>query len=235
MALKLAAFDLDETLCPLGGAIGGGTLALLRELEGAGVTTAISSGKPVHYLCAIARQAGLPQMVLMGENGAAVQFGIDFPPKRWYQRPIAAHTREALASLQAQLSDAFGERIWFQPNQVQLTPFFPPSDTALHNELRAFLTDAIKEDMGITMYDQNDCIDLCPTGLDKGTGLRYLCGQMGLSIEETAAVGNGVNDVPMLLAAGTSIGIGTVPLDGAKEMRPTIEDALRRLIELAAP
>ncbi len=77
----------------------------------------------------------------------------------------------------------------------------------------AFLAQELNaEKAGITVYDQSDCIDLCPTGLDKGSGLAFLCTRMGWELSETAAVGDGVNDEPMLRAAGCSIGIGRQPV-----------------------
>ena len=57
--LKIAVFDLDGTLCAVGKSIQPKTLALLRKLQDKGVQIAISSGKPIYYLCGTARQAGL--------------------------------------------------------------------------------------------------------------------------------------------------------------------------------
>lgn len=133
----------------------------------------------------------------MGENGASVQRGVDLPPRFHYRMPVAPHTHAALTQLQEKLEAEFGPRIWFQPNQTEVTPFF--SDETTHADLRTFLAQELNaEKAGITVYDQSDCIDLCPTGLDKGSGLAFLCTRMGWELSETAAVGDGVNDEPML-------------------------------------
>lgn len=228
--LKIAVFDLDGTLCAVGKSIQPKTLALLRKLQDRGVQIAISSGKPIYYLCGTARQAGLEDMILMGENGASVQFGVNLPPKDYYWMPVAPHTTEALRSLHRQIVEEFGDRVWMQPTQVEVTPFFPPEDLALHEELRAFMKRAVTPDMGVTIYDQRDCFDLCPTGLDKGSGLAYLCERMGWDIADAAAVGDGVNDEPMLRAAGYSIGIGEQRVAGAKDMATTINEAIEKLL-----
>ena len=228
--LKVAVFDLDGTLCAVGKAIQPETLEGLRKLQEKGVQIAVSSGKPIYYLCGTARQAGLEDLILMGENGASVQFGVNLPPKDYYWMPVAPHTTEALHALHRQIVETFGNRVWMQPTQVEVTPFFPPEDLALHEELRAFMQQAVKPEMGVTIYDQRDCFDLCPTGLDKSSGLAYLCSRMGWDIGDAAAVGDGVNDEPMLRAAGYSVGIGQTQVAGAKDMAATIGEAIEKLL-----
>lgn len=226
--LKLAVFDLDGTLCPVGRAILPETLRALRALQARGVQLAVSSGKPVYYLCGLVRQTGLSDMLLMGENGAAVQRGVDLPPAFHARRDVPAHTRAALEKIRGKLTAEFGGRIWLQPSEIEVTPFF--ADEQTHEDLRAFMRREVRcAEMGITIYDQSDCFDLCPTGLDKGSGLQFLCGLLGLSMADTAAVGDGVNDEPMLRAAGRSIGIGQRAVPGAQSTVPTIGEAIALL------
>ena len=231
--LKLAVFDLDGTLCAVGKPILPETLHALHELRSRGVQIAVSSGKPIYYLCGTARQAGLADLILMGENGASVQFGVELPPQRYYWMPVPEQTAAALAGLKKKLSETFGGRIWLQPTQVEVTPFFPPEDLALHEELRAFVRREVREEMNIAVYDQRDCVDLCPAGIDKGSGLAYLCRELGISTADAAAVGDGVNDAPMLRTAGYSIGIGMQPVAGAKDSAETIGEALEKLLARA--
>lgn len=226
--LKLAVFDLDGTLCPVGRAVLPETLSALRALQEKGVQLAVSSGKPVYYLCGLVRQTGLSDMILMGENGASVQRGVDLPPAFHARMEVPAHTRAALAMLREKLAAEFGRRIWLQPNQIEVTPFF--ADEQTHEDLRAFMRREVRcEEMGITIYDQSDCFDLCPTGLDKGSGLQFLCDLLGLSMADAAAVGDGVNDEPMLRVAGRSIGIGQKDVPGAQITVPTIGEAIALL------
>lgn len=49
------------------------------------------------------------------------------------------------------------------------------------------------------------------TGGDKGTALAWLADHHGLGIEETVAVGDWMNDVPMLERAGRSFAMGQAP------------------------
>jgi hydroxymethylpyrimidine pyrophosphatase-like HAD family hydrolase len=79
-------FDLDGTLCPIGKPISDGVVAGLRELEERGHRVALCSGKPTYYLCGMMRQVGLKDPVLLGENGGVIQFGVDLPPKHFYEQ-----------------------------------------------------------------------------------------------------------------------------------------------------
>jgi hydroxymethylpyrimidine pyrophosphatase-like HAD family hydrolase len=50
-------------------------------------------------------------------------------------------------------------------------------------------------------------------GIDKGTGLEWLASHYGLSLDEVIAVGDWLNDVPMLERAGLSFAMAQAPED----------------------
>ena len=54
-----------------------------------------------------------------------------------------------------------------------------------------------------------DClIEIVPKGISKASALRSLAEKLGIAIEETMAIGDAYNDLPMLKAAGKSIAMG---------------------------
>ena len=73
----LVVFDLDGTLAKVGDASTAETVALLHRIRETGARIALSSGKPTFYLCAFARQLGLQDAVLVGENGSVQDISID--------------------------------------------------------------------------------------------------------------------------------------------------------------
>ena len=50
--------------------------------------------------------------------------------------------------------------------------------------------------------------ELAVKGLSKGTGVNAVCAHYGADISDTIAIGDSLNDMPMLLAAGHSVAIG---------------------------
>lgn len=52
---------------------------------------------------------------------------------------------------------------------------------------------------------QQGYLDILPTGISKGTGVKQLCEYLGISIEKCICVGDGENDIPMLKEAGLGI------------------------------
>ena len=58
------------------------------------------------------------------------------------------------------------------------------------------------------VYSEKSSLESTPLGVDKGAGLLRLCEALGIRKEETAAVGDGENDLAMLRMAGLGIAMG---------------------------
>ncbi|MGN1262261.1 MAG: HAD family hydrolase, partial [Candidatus Enteromonas sp.] len=67
---RLVALDLDDTLAPIAKPASMEAVSSLRALEERGTVIALCSGKPLYYLTGFARQLGLKDIYLIGENGA---------------------------------------------------------------------------------------------------------------------------------------------------------------------
>ena len=203
---KLVVFDLDGTLAPVGGPISADDIAKLKKLEDAGVRIAISSGKTLYYLIGMFRQVGLKEPIFIGENGNVIAYNIQLPPNILETvKPAQAYfnMREKII---AQTQQLFGGRFWMQPNEVMLTLFFKDCDTRAR--LRSYFDSIDCKD--IVVYEHIDSFDIVPAFIDKRTSLRALGSDMGMSSEDMVAVGDGVNDIPMLEYCGLSIGIGNL-------------------------
>jgi Cof subfamily protein (haloacid dehalogenase superfamily) len=54
-----------------------------------------------------------------------------------------------------------------------------------------------------------DCIvEVMPKGVDKGTGVKAIAERLGIAREDVVAVGDGMNDLPMLEWAGKGVAVG---------------------------
>lgn len=227
--IKLIAFDLDGTLAPIGEPIGSDTVKLLHKLADTGVHIAVASGKPTYYLCGLLRQAGLPDAILVGENGAVIEFGVGLPPSRSVTLPYSDAARESLRFIRDGL-DALLPHLWYQPNSVALTPFFSRDTDA--DAIARFLDENSSRISDVTVYRQCDCYDIVPVGIDKGAGLSYLCGMLGITSADVIAVGDGTNDYPMFDFADISIGINVADKSRVRYNFESINSALSFILSL---
>jgi len=226
---KLIAFDLDNTLAPVGKAISPGDCELLHALEDQGVRVALCSGKPTYYLCGFARQLGLDQPILVGENGGVIQFGVDLPPKQYYTLPCSPESKHSIRLLHEAIVDRL-PRMWFQPNITALTPF--PTCQEDFDAIEDAIASLGEELRDVTVYRHFDSYDIMPNGITKGSGLAYLSRLLGLSAEETIAVGDGINDYPMFEYAGLALGVGLKEPDRVHRNFDTSTQVLQHLLEL---
>lgn len=225
--IRMIAFDLDKTLAELEQAVPSAVVARLQEYENKGVAIALCSGKPAFYLSGFVRQMSLNRPVLIGENGAVLQLGIILPPSEEYYMEADPKSIQLLEEMKREVKENYQEGIWLQPNEVELTIFFRNQE--YKDRIGAYLGSKLSEAQNLGLvdrYDHDDCFDLSPKGIDKGTGLRFAAGLLGILMEEVAAVGDNTNDYPMFEVAGSSVGIALKEPERAKYNVKGILEAL---------
>ena len=220
---RLIALDLDGTLAALGQPIPAPFLEKLSQWEQAGHTIALCSGKPVYYLCGLLRQCALRRPAMIGEDGAVWQLGVDLPPKHYGQLPLSPAAQAGLEYLKKELGLAL-PHLWYQTNQVCLTPF--PATAADFTAIEALLAKEKPDTLDLRVYRHNDSFDICPANVNKGAGLLALARALKLSPQATVAVGDGENDLPMFSRAALSVGIGLKDPGAVTKNCPTPWDAL---------
>lgn len=217
-------FDLDNTLAGLGKPAEDSTVSLLRKLEKRGHIV-ISSGKPLYYLCGFARQLGLGHPILMGENGALIQFGVDLPPKVVLRTDYPKGADKEIESLRQRIVSLFPD-IWFQPNEVCLTPF-PTREREW--EAIGSMAKELKESE-LDVFRHNDSFDFIPKGIDKGKGCRILAEYLGLGKEQIYGFGDARNDIPLLESCGHSYAVSEALRPYAEHYIKSIDEALENLL-----
>jgi hydroxymethylpyrimidine pyrophosphatase-like HAD family hydrolase len=203
---KILVFDLDGTLAPVGLGVTDADVKKLKALEKVGYTIVVCSGKPSYYLCGLMRQIELVAPIMVGENGGTVQFGVSLPPPKYIVHPYSRKAKEQICMMRRLIDEQYGERIWYQPNEIGLTPF--PPDEDVFDGIQSIIDshrDALDE---LLIYRHADCFDLIPKNINKSNGLALLSGELNVSGSDFIAVGDGSNDVPMFEFADISIGIG---------------------------
>ncbi len=203
--IKLIVFDLDGTLAKVGKGMLDSDIELLKKIEATGVNIAVCSGKPCYYLCGFMRQIGLKRPILVGENGGEIVFGVDLPPMIHKILPYSDDAKHSLRFLKEGF-DSLIPDIWYQPNNVGLTPFLKREED--FEIVAGFIKENEDKLKDIVVYRHFDCFDIMPEGIDKGNGVKYLAEMLNIERNEIMAVGDSINDYPMFEFAGCSIGVG---------------------------
>lgn len=215
--VKLLAFDIDNTLASINEPILPKTVSRLKELEESGIKIAFVSGKPAIYLSGLARQTGLKDPIIIGENGLNIYYGCAVPPLKIIDADVDRETHEILHSIKNDIIRRLGDKIWFQPNAVSVTAFpMAWEDMYLLKEMMAelFQNETVAEKL--VYYTHLDSIDIAPKKVNKGSALSKLLEIEGWGKQDVIAVGDGENDIPMFEQAGFSIGVnfrGQYPVD----------------------
>ena len=228
--IKLVAFDLDGTLAELGKGMTQDQVELLKGLEEKGIKIAICSGKPTYYLCGFMRQIGLKQPILVGENGAVIQFGVDLPPKNFFVAPYSAEAAETIRFFSEEIHKRIPDA-WYQPNMVELTPFLQrESDFSIVEACLEEMKDHLRD---VSVYRFSDCYDFVPNGITKKSGMENLGKLLGITADEMVAAGDGENDLPMFEYAKISVGVGEKVKAYVDKCFENTTDMLKYLTEIA--
>ena len=202
--MQLLVLDLDGTLAPYDAATAPANVETLKKAEQAGVRICLCSGKPVFYLCAFMRQFGLQDPILIGENGAEIQFGYKLPPPYFYRMPYSERAEKSLRFFEAEIKKTLPE-MWFQPNKTELSPF--PKSAREFEIIDTIIANHRDKAQDIRILKYHDCFDFIPVNINKGAALRFLADKLGISTEEICCIGDSKNDFPMFEVAGKSYGI----------------------------
>lgn len=224
---KVLIFDLDGTLAKIGKPIEQEDIERLKNLYKIGYQIAVCSGKPIYYLCGMFRQTGLEQMIFIGENGAAIQHGVELPPKRFLFHQYSKKAKKQLNDIRIIIEERC-EAIWFQPNDVGVTPFpSKPEDFSTIERIIDENKDNLDE---IEIYPQIDCFDFTPKNISKASGIALFAETNGFTAKDFIAIGDGINDIPMFEFADISISIGEKMKDKTDFCFEHISDALDFII-----
>lgn len=226
--IRLAIFDLDGTLAPVGKPINSKCVKFLKKIENKGIRIAISSGKTVFYQAGMFRQIGLKSPIFIGENGSLISFGVDLPPRTIYCITADDIYFQTKNKILREISEKFGDEIWLQPNEVMLTLFFKNEKTK--ERLRTYFSQNRFE--GVTVYEHIDSFDVIPFGVNKKCALEALGKELNIASDEMIAVGDGINDIPMFEFCKYSIGLNPLEKKLTAFHCETPEEALNLILEL---
>ncbi|MFC0296378.1 Cof-type HAD-IIB family hydrolase [Geobacillus jurassicus] len=109
-----------------------------------------------------------------------------------------------------QFVDSLGDVLIDEPIAVPKIDVYFAEDEE-RDEAAALLTKSIPS---IDMIMQpNGKMEIVPQGVSKLAGLRRLVQHIGVSLKETVVIGDGLDDLPAIEAAGLGVAMGNAPLE----------------------
>ena len=234
MAIKLFVTDIDGTLLVTGRAISQKNLRAVHEMIDAGVVFTLATGRMYRATLPIARALGV-DVPLITYNGALIKSTagevihedglpadlvlelIEFAEERgWHLQTYAGD--QLRYARRNELSEGYETAVNVKGEAVGwdgLKKFSAGSYKALlvtngaaaSNEGIEILTAAFGDRID-AVKSNPQYVEITSKGVSKAAALKLLAARYGLSIEETLAIGDSGNDVPMLRAAGVGVAMG---------------------------
>ena len=229
--MRLIACDLDGTLLLPDGTVSDRSVAALRAAAAAGVYVVIASGRPPFMLDPVLPSVGDAVSHGVLANGSLVctlpdgaelrrvRFELDTAVGVVHQlRTIDPGYGFALATDAGWAQEqGFFERMpvgRMAPDSADALAAAEGATEALKlmafhdghtaHHLLELLPTLLGPHLAITHMGA-DCVEIGPTGIDKGTGLAWLCSHLGVDPADVVAFGDEYNDHEMLRFAGHGV------------------------------
>ena len=240
---KILFTDLDGTLLKNDKTISEKNRQAIHQMLKAGNYVVISTGRNVESGCQVAKELGLdiPGCYMIAYNGAVIyDFGAahaleEYTVPMEYVKYLFAEAERYHLYIQTysgkyMVTSCGGEELTYYATRTN-TPIMQVEDVVKwldrepnkvllinledHERLEAFQREHRQWEQGRlnSFFSCPEYLEYCPLGIDKGSGVRYLCSYLGISLENAYAVGDERNDIPMLQAAGTGIAMRNAHAD----------------------
>lgn len=214
---KLLALDMDGTLLNDNHQISPETEKWIHRAAEAGVHVCFSTGRGYDEAAPFGKQLGL-NTPMITVNGSEVWKS----PTELYRRELL--DKALIANMHA-IAVEYG--VWFWAYSVEGSYNEKNWDPALLdlNQWMKFgyhtEDDAIRHDIIVRLQDLGGLeitnsspynLEINPAGVNKATGIRIVCDLLGLDMSETVAIGDSLNDLAAIQAAGLGVAMGNAQL-----------------------
>ena len=240
MKYRLLALDLDGTLLRSDQRVDTSDIAAIAELQAAGVTVTIVTGRLLSGATGAARACAIEGAIACIEGSHLVELSSgETLAHHGMDDAVAARVRSVFTGhgLTSFVFDAGGIhhdhagapyapyiKTW-SPNlrvleEEAVWQTVPLAAVAVGDEAAVAAARAVLDDHATQLFSVNFAINAFPgkhallvrlAGPTKGTALAELCRRAGCRLDEAVAVGDWVNDIPMFEVAGRSFVMGSAP------------------------
>jgi cof-like hydrolase len=234
MAVKLFVSDLDGTMLPDGNVVSPENIAAVRRAADAGVVVTIATGRMFEAALPVAEALGL-DVPIISYNGGLIKSPSGRVYEEHTVDPALAHDLIAFCQERGWYIQSYSGGVLRYVEPCDESRFYENSQKVagkavgwdglfaytagncklllVTKELPVTLTraEAVLTAFGAQVdvtRSADNLIEIVPKGISKASALKSLAEKLGFSIEETMAIGDAYNDLPMLQAAGKSIAMG---------------------------
>jgi hypothetical protein len=200
--LKALLTDIDGTITDPARRIHTGAIETIRSLVGQGVVVVLASGNTSCFMESLCKMIGT-QGSFIAENGGVFRVGYTGPLRITGDQSAC---RKALETVQ----------VYYRTRGKELDLFSPTyrfADLAFARTVPVGEVKEIVKDYPVQVIDTGYAIHLQSPGVNKGTTLVTLAETMGLNPADFLAIGDSVNDIQMLKAAGIGITVANAHPD----------------------
>ena len=229
--IKLVALDLDGTLLPDSRDSSPANLAAIERVQRQGVAVAICTGRPYSSADEVASRLGLTETPVVSYNGAVIRMpgggetlrSITLEPH--IAQGIVEDCIEQRLHLHYYLDGLMyvtrmSKWAWRYYRRTGVAPI-PAGDLRKFNgerPIKVLVVDELaKVAQMIPAFQQQyegrvyvtssmpQYVEFLPLEATKAEALRWLANHYGLTMDQTMAIGDGLNDLPMIQSAGVGV------------------------------
>jgi phosphoglycolate phosphatase len=200
--LKALLTDIDGTITTPDRRISTGSVELIRSLVDSGVEVVLASGNTSCVMDALCKMIGT-KGTFIAENGGVYRIGFS-------GKPVVSGDQAVVRTALATVQDHFSKK------GITLDLFSPTyrfADLAFARTVPAEEVKLVLRDFPVQVIDTGYAIHLQAPGINKGTALVALAGEMGLTPADFLAIGDSVNDIQMLKTAGIGVTVANAHPD----------------------
>ena len=234
MSIKLFVTDLDGTLLPTGVDVPEKNIAAVKDMVAAGVIVTLATGRMFRAALPIAKSLEV-DVPLITYNGALIKSAagevihedclapelassiIEFCLERdWHVQTyeddqLRYAYRNEFSEVYETAIHVKGKAVGSEKLKRHVARMYKLLLVTHGREESDACISALKAEFGDRIdaaKSQPQYVELTAKGVSKAAALRLLAARFGFSIEETLAIGDSGNDLPMLRAAGVSVAMG---------------------------
>lgn len=232
--IRLLLADVDGTLVTSEKVLTEGAKRAVRDLDDAGITFAITSGRPPRGMAILVAPLALRTPIAAFNGGIFVKPDLSVIEAHLLPPKVAAHTLQFLIDRGTDvwvytedewlIRDRRAPHVERETNTVKFGPKVVSSFTAdylshaakivgvsdnpkLITDIERALADDLGRDASVA-HSQPYYLDITPYEANKGSVVKALSRLLGIPAAEIATIGDMPNDIPMFNESGYSIAMG---------------------------